>query len=231
MNWVISTSNEEIDMNFGGGLPLPSLMLIEGDHGSGKSAFTAQIIKGMLDSGMKVTCITENMPSDYIRKMKSITFDFSKAFFKNDLSIVSFHSNQDWAKKSPLMLPVIGDFIEEQFQNINCVVIDSLSFLTMHNDTNTILDFLTKCKHLVARGMSVVLTMHPNSMPQDIGLRLKSLCDVYLVLKTTNIGDRAVKVMNIVKLIGATMSPDSGFAFNVDSTFGIKIVPISMASV
>ena len=106
----------------------------------------------------------------------------------------------------------------------------STSDLTMYSDADQILDFLTRCKNLIAGGMSIILTMHENSMPQDIALRMKSACDVYLSLSTASIGGRAVKIMKIIKLIGSTSQSESSFAFEVDTNFGIKIVPISTAN-
>ena len=47
------TGNEEIDRQFGGSLPFPSLMLLEGDHGTGKSAMVALFMQGLLESGKK----------------------------------------------------------------------------------------------------------------------------------------------------------------------------------
>ncbi len=35
------TGNEEIDRQFGDSIPIPTLMLIEGGHGTGKSAMVA----------------------------------------------------------------------------------------------------------------------------------------------------------------------------------------------
>ncbi|MEW5840725.1 MAG: ATPase domain-containing protein, partial [Thermoproteota archaeon] len=71
---TVSTSNEEVDRQLGGGLPLPSLILMEGEHGTGKSALTAQFMKGMLESKRKVLYITtESNIKDYITKMKKIT--------------------------------------------------------------------------------------------------------------------------------------------------------------
>ena len=64
---TVSTSNEEVDRQIGGGLPLPSLVLIEGEHGSGKSALTAQFMKGMLESKRTVLYITtESNIKEYI---------------------------------------------------------------------------------------------------------------------------------------------------------------------
>jgi len=46
-----STGNEEIDRQFGDSIPVPTLMLIEGGHGTGKSAMVALFMHGLLASG------------------------------------------------------------------------------------------------------------------------------------------------------------------------------------
>ena len=51
MTEIIPVGNEEVDRNIGGGIPVPSLMLIEGGHGTGKSAICAQMMKGLLEGG------------------------------------------------------------------------------------------------------------------------------------------------------------------------------------
>ncbi|MBI1829091.1 MAG: flagellar accessory protein FlaH [Thaumarchaeota archaeon] len=230
---IISTGNDEVDIQLGGGLPLPSLIVIEGDHGAGKSAVIAQFMKGMLDAELKVLCITENTVNDYIKKMKSITFDFAKPFLENKLTVLSLQINGNkWSKEqSSLVLPTIGKYITENAKKNNCVIIDSLSFLTIHSSTSSILEFITKCKNLVSNGMSIVITMHPDSISQDVGLRLKSVSDGYLLLSSSRVGDKFVKVMKTIKLIGSVTQPEPEFAFDIDPIFGIKIVPISMTSV
>ena len=61
-------------------------------------------------------------------------------------------------------------------------------------------------------------------------MRIKSACDVYFSLSTASIGGKAVKVMKVIKLIGASEASESSFAFEIDTNFGIKIVPISTAN-
>ena len=229
---TISTCNEEVDRQIAGGIPSPCLMMIEGVNGTGKSAIAAQFIKGILMADMKVICITENTVKDYIEKMKAITFNFTKAFLRNKLSVLPLHVyGTTWSQKqSSLLLPAIGQYINSNSKNFECVVIDSVSLLTMYSSADQILDFLTKCKYLVSTGMTVILTMHANSIPEDTALRIRSACDVYLSLSSSNIGGKAVKVMNIIKLIGSQEQSESSFAFEVDNNFGIKIVPISSAN-
>ena len=229
---IIPCTNEEVDRQFGGGIPFPTLMLIEGDHGTGKSALAAQFMKGFLQSGKKILCVTENTVKEYIENMKSITFNFSTAFLRNRLTIMPLHMyGVQWNKEqSAYLLPVVGKYIGNSFKEHNCVVIDSLSLLTVFSDASRILEFFTQCKYLVARGMSIIITIHPEDIPPDLRMRVKGGVDVYLKLGSTNIGGKDVKTLKIVKLIGAKENTDSGFAFEVDMTFGIKIVPISMAN-
>jgi len=227
-----STGNEEIDRQFGDSIPVPTLMLIEGGHGTGKSAMVALFMNGLLESGRKVLCITENTVKEYIENMKAITYNFSHAFLQNKLTIMPLHVyGVKWNKEqAAYLLPVISKYISNSFKETNVVIIDSLSLLTVFADPAKILDFFTQCKYLVASGMTVILTTHPNDIPPDIAQRVTGSVDVYLQLGSTNIGGKDVKTCKIVKLIGADTTPESGFAFEVNQIFGIKIVPISMAN-
>jgi len=226
------TGNDEVDRQFGGGIPFPSLMLIEGGHGVGKSAMVAQFMKGLLDSDKKVLCITENTVKDYIENMKAITFNFSHAFLQNRLTIMPLHVyGIKWSKEqSAHLLPVISRYISNSFKETNVVVIDSLSLLTVFSDDSKILEFFTQCKYLVANGMSVIITVHTNDIPANIAQRITGSVDVYLKMDSTNVGGKEVKIMKIVKLIGSENPAESSFAFEVDQIFGIKVVPISTAN-
>ena len=226
------TGNEEVDRQFGGSIPFPSLMLLEGGHGTGKSAMAALLMKGLLDADKKILCITENTVKEYIENMKAITFNFSHAFLQNKLSIMPLHVyGIKWSKdQAAHLLPVISKYISNSFKETNVVVIDSLSLLTVFSDESKILDFFTQCKYLVANGMGVIITIHENDIPADIAQRVTGSVDVYLKLGTTNVGGKSVKTMKIVKLIGSEAQSESSFAFEVDQTFGIKIVPIATAN-
>lgn len=232
MTEIISTGNEEVDRMIGGGVPAPSLMLIEGAHGTGKSAITALFMKGLLDGGKKVLCITENTVKEYIENMKAITFNFSSAFLQNRLTVMPLHMyGVRWNKEqSAFLLPVISKYIGNSFKETNCVVIDSLSLLTIFADASKILDFFTQCKYLVANGMTIIITVHPDDIPGDIAQRVKGSVDGFLQLGSTNIGGKDVKTFKVVKLIGSKDAVESSFAFEIDMIFGIKIVPISTAN-
>ncbi len=189
-------------------------------------------MKGLLDADKKILCITENTVKEYIENMKAITYNFSHAFLQNKLTIMPLHVyGIKWSKEqSAHLLPVISKYISNSFKETNVVVIDSLSLLTVFSDETKILDFFTQCKYLVANGMGVIITIHENDIPADIAQRVTGSVDVYLKLGNTNVGGKDVKVLKIVKLIGSEAQSESSFAFEVDQTFGIKIVPIATAN-
>ncbi|MEJ2149661.1 MAG: ATPase domain-containing protein [Chloroflexota bacterium] len=76
MKKIISSGNSELDGKMGGGLPVGSLTLIEGESGAGKSILTQQIIFGSLQDGFKVTLFTsENTVKSLISQMQSLDLD------------------------------------------------------------------------------------------------------------------------------------------------------------
>ncbi len=229
---IISCGNEEFDRMFGGGIPFPSLMLIEGGHGTGKSVIAAQFMMGLLENKKNVLCITENTVKEYIENMKAITFNFSTPFLQNRLTIMPLHMyGVKWNKEqSEYLLPVIGKYMGNSFKETNVVVIDSMTLLTIFTDNTKILEFFTQCKYLVSSGMSIILTMHPDDIPADIALRVKGSVDCYLQLAATTIGGKSVKTLKVIKLIGSKEPSEYTFAFEVDMSFGVKIVPISTAN-
>ena len=232
MTEIVPCGNEEFDRMFGGGIPFPSLMLIEGGHGTGKSVIAAQFMTGLLENKKNVLCITENTVKEYIENMKSITFNFSTPFLQNRLTIMPLHMyGVKWNKEqSEYLLPVIGKYMGNSFKETNVVVIDSMTLLTIFTDTTKILEFFKQCKYLVSSGMSIILTIHPDDIPADIALRVKGSVDCYLKLESTTIGGKAVKTLKVIKLIGSKEPSEYSFAFEVDMIFGVKIVPISTAN-
>ena len=54
----ITTGSGEIDKKLGGGIPVGSLTLIEGQSNAGKSVLTQQLTSGALASGVKVAYFT-----------------------------------------------------------------------------------------------------------------------------------------------------------------------------
>ncbi|MCS6767809.1 MAG: hypothetical protein NZ517_03610 [Candidatus Nitrosocaldus sp.] len=229
---IISTTNEEIDRQLGGGLPLPSLILVEGEHGSGKSVVAALFTYGMLAAGMRVLMISENNIREYIDKMKAITYNFSIHFLKRRLIMLPLYVyGAKWSREhAKHLLPIISRYMSANADKFDAVVIDSISLLTMYAEEEAILDFITRCKNLVTNGISILVTTHPSSIDENIGSKLRAASDCYIRLKSVNVAGRDVKSVEIVKILGSMGQVNSQFSAEVSSIFGLKIVPIAMAN-
>ena len=89
---LIPTGNEELDSRIGGGVPIPSLILIEGDHGTGKSVLVQQITYGALKAGLVVNYITtESTVKELLQQAKRLSFDMTDWFLMGKLRIYPIH--------------------------------------------------------------------------------------------------------------------------------------------
>ncbi|MEM4553933.1 MAG: ATPase domain-containing protein [Ignisphaera sp.] len=229
---AISTSNEELDNRLGGGIPIPSLILIEGDHGTGKSVLAQQITYGALKNNMNVYYLTtENTVKDFLLQTKRLSIDMTSFFFKGKLKIFPVHiEGAKWAKRvAKYLLDIVGEFMLRTIDYWDLMVIDSFSVLAVYASINDVLDFISRAKNITSRGKVIVFVVHPEALTDDIMIRLRSECDGYIRLKPYSVGGMIIKVMEIVKLRGALGPVDSMIAFDVDPAFGIKIIPISLA--
>ena len=229
---IISTGNEEIDRQFGGGLPSPSLVFIAGEHGTGKSALTAQIMLGLNSSKKRVMCIIENTVKQYLQKMKSITFNFTRAFVRNQILFVPVYiKDAKWSKEnSERILAEIKEYMIKKSDAYDVIIIDSISPMILNSNEETILNFLSFCKETVGKGKTVIITSHSSDFSKAANTAIIGASDVYLKLGLMTVGDKEVKTLKAIKMLGAKDTPESGFAFEVDLIFGIKIVPVSMAN-
>lgn len=231
MTEIIPTGNDEVDRKLGGGLPLPIMMLIEGDTGTGKSVLCAQFMNGLLKQGMRVMLFTNNNVMNFLEKMRLITYDFFNYFLNDQLRMVPMHAyNTSWSQEqSKILLPLIERYLASQTKKYDVVIFDPLTLLCMYSDTDTILNFFTKLKHYVANGTSIIMTMHDDILSKDVSLQVKSTCDANIELLKINLGGSSFHQFKNIKFSGAVNSVASSFSFDVTNQFGIKIIPITSA--
>ncbi len=232
MGKIISTGNEELDRKLPGGIPHPSLIFIEGSHGTSKTVLTQQFLYGMLRSGLRALVFTtETTTKDYILKMKNVSLDVTKYYLKGDLKVYSTQiRGLSWRKSvARKLLPMLGEYIMEKRKLYDSLIIDSLSHLAIYSTPTSVLDFFNKVRLLTDEGKTVLITLHEGVLREDLTIRARALCDGYIKLSTATIGGRIVKVMRIIKLKGAPTTFDTSISFDVDPAFGVKIVPIALA--
>jgi len=231
---IIKLGIEELDRGIGGGLPHPSLISIEGEHGSGKTVISQYVVNAFLNSGLRVLVITsEATIKEYLAMMESLGLKAVNRFLSGQLSIYPLHvEGGKWSEKlSPLFLRVTGNFLELRKDKFDLAVIDSLSVLTFNVKEHELLTFITRVKNFVSDGKTVLLTFHPDFLPHGSMTRLRATSDVYFVVRNTRFLGMQVKVLEVVKLWGSKGERRNSLYFEVNPQMGLRILPLGAVSI
>ncbi len=232
MGGFVSTGNEELDARIGGGIPVSTLLLLEGPHGSGKSVLALHIAYGALRVGLKVTYMTtEETVKGLLSQASRIGLDIDSFYMRGQLKIYPLYiEGVKWDKGSASrLLPLMAEYIKNTLKFWDVMVIDSFSVIASYASLTSTLNFVTKLKMIASRDKLLVLTVHSEALNENIMLRLRSICDGIIKLKYGEIGGVPVRIMEVVKLKRALGPVELVIAFDVDPSFGIKILPIALA--
>ncbi len=228
---ALKTGNSELDRLIGG-IPIPSMDLVEGVNDSGKSVFVQQLTYGALHQGFKVRYLTtENTIKSLISQMTSITLDITPFFISGKLNITPLHvKGLLWDDTTSMYhLTLLLNFLNEKDKS-DLIIIDSLTYLVTHAITNDVLDFFSGCRNIVDYNeKTIIITIHPYAFESDLMARIRSICDGHFTLKVKEVGEKTVRMLEIAKLRGAQKITGNIISFEVDPVFGLKIVPLTQA--
>jgi flagellar protein FlaH len=223
---VISTGNSEIDKKLGGGIPMGSMTLIEGESDSGKSVLTQQMIWGSLYDGFSaVLFTTENTVKSFIRQMNSLSLDVTDFMLLGKLRVFPISASQ--SQLTPTQVFTILLAALEARGGTPLVVVDSLSTFITHTSIDETMTYFEMSKHYCDRGMSIVNVVNSYAFEQGEFARVRSICDAHIRLRTEQMGDRLIKVMEVAKVRGAEMTTGNVVSFDVEPMMGMKIIPVS----
>lgn len=231
---TVSTGNEELDLRLGGGLPFPAIVVIEGDNGTGKTALCCQFVYGLTSNGKKALYITtENSIKGLLDQARNINIDLITPYIKGLLTLVPAHlEGIKWGKRGVRELTeLLMEFIRVRSKGFDTVILDSMTLLLNYVSANQLYDLITVFRRVVKEGKLAIVTLHSKVVKEEVMKVLIASSDVYLRLFLTELGGRAVKAMNIIKIRGAPTLAETVIAFDVDPAFGIKVVPLAIAKV
>lgn len=228
---VIQTGVKEIDDKLGGGIPVGSLGLIEGQADSGKSVLGQHLAFGALTSNLSVAYYTtENSVKSLISQMDSLSL-FTTDYFLTDrfrVYALALRSSLRGGKRFFSMLSSHLNNLPDRFQ---LVIFDSITQLVAHNKPVDVIDFFWTCKQVCDNGRSVMLVAHHYAFEEEILSRSRSVCDTHLRLRLEDLGDRMVRSMEVLKVKGADRTTGEVVSFEIEPRTGMRIIPLSKAKV
>jgi flagellar protein FlaH len=224
---LITTGNIEFDKKMGGGIPVGSLTLIEGQSDAGKSVLVQQLTWGSLKTGLRVLYYTtENTTRSLIKQTQDLGLDIEDYFLLGRVSIYPVpqaFSEEQSRSIFQLLRQHIGQ------QDADVVIVDSLTTFIAHVSDQETLTFFTLCKEFCDLNKTVIFTMHTYALSEQMLIRLRSLCDAHLRLRVEEVGERLVKALEVAKVRGAEKSTGNVISFEVEPNLGMRIVPITKA--
>ena len=225
---IISTGHAEIDKKLGGGIPIGSLTLIEGQSDAGKSVLCQQMIWGSLTGGFRVLVFTtENTVKSLMSQMASLGLDVLDYLLLGRIKV--FYMKPSVIKEcSAATFEILIETIEK-YGSFQLVIIDSLTPIVSGTDDIKILSYLERCKTICDQSRTIMNVVHTYAFDNDTLVRVRSACDAHLRLTIEKVGDKLVKSLEVAKVRGATQNTSNVVAFEVEPEVGMKIMPISRA--
>jgi flagellar protein FlaH len=224
---VISTGSREIDDKMGGGVPHSSMTLIEGDSNSGKSILTQQMSWGSLHDGFRLSFFTtENTVKSLVRQMVSLNIDITDYLLLGRFRLFSMEVSQTRSETMDVLLQAIKT---EGASGSDMIFVDALTPCITSSPPEAVLSFFEKCKRLCSEGMTIVIVVHSHAVDKELLVRITSLCDAHLRLRTEEVGERLIKAMEVSKVRGASKRTGNIISFEVEPGFGMRIIPINKA--
>ena len=227
---IVSTGSSEIDKKLGGGIPVGSLVLLEGQSDAGKSVVSQHFTHGSLTSRMSTAYYTtENTVKSLMTQMSSLNLDVVDYFLCDRLRVYPLEISSTKEGDTTWAFRALLDHFDSLPIRFNLTIVDSLTGLVAHSDDRSIIDFFASCKQLCDRGRTIIAVVHSYAFDDRMLIRIRSLCDAHLVLKVEQVGERLIKIMEVAKVRNADQSTGNLISFDVEPGMGMKIIPISKA--
>jgi len=214
-----------------GGIPMPSMNLIEGENDTGKSVFAQDVAWGALMSGFTVRYVTTEMTVEsLVSQMESLSFNASPFFIKGIFKITAFHAKGiNWDESiASNYLTVMLNFIKKK-GDASVVIFDSLTYIATHSSEKDLLNFLSELRNYVdQRGRIVFVTIHPFAFDSNLLIRIRSICDGHMVFKVKTLpSNETARTLEILKLRGAAKATNNLCTFKVEPGLGIRVLPFT----
>jgi flagellar protein FlaH len=227
---VISTGHGEIDKKLGGGIPIGSLTLVEGQSDAGKSVLCQQMIWGSLKDDFKVVLFTtENTVKSLVTQMDSLGLSMTDYLLLGRIKIYTMRPSLVRSNAAAALQSILDTM--EDYEDFDLPIMDSITQIAAGATGAECLAYFERCKTLCDRGKTIINVAHTYAFEQDLLVRIRSICDAHFKLAIERVGDRLVKTLEVAKVRGATQTTGNVLSFDVEPEIGMKIMPLSRAKV
>jgi flagellar protein FlaH len=219
----IQIHTDEIHGRLGIGIPRSSLMLLEGEDSSGKSAVAQRLLIGFLRNKATATYVsTELSTRDFIRQMASMDYRIDEYLLDDRLLFIP-------------MFPRIGktvprkDFLDRLMSarklfEKDCIIIDSLSSLISETySKEEYFKLIGFFKKIIGEGKVILLTVDPEFIDKNMLTILESTCDVHFKLIMKQVGSSLKRFIMVKRFKGGSMQVGELVGFRIEPEVGFVV--------
>ncbi|WP_297464259.1 ATPase domain-containing protein [Thermococcus sp.] len=195
----IRIPNDELHRRIGGGIPSGSVVLIEGDRGTGKSILSQRLLYGFLRNGHTATYVSSQYTTPgFINQMDSLGYGIVQDLIKRRLLFVSLH---------PLLVGLVdrSRFLPRfmgarELWKPDVVIADSVAaLLPPEPDEEEIRAFSLHLKRVSSLGKVVIMTLNPADVDRESLSVLEEVSTMLIRLSVKAFGGDLKNSATIVK--------------------------------
>jgi flagellar protein FlaH len=220
---------DELDKKLGGGFPNGSLVLIDGEHGSGKSVLLQRLIYGLLENGHSVTYLSTQLTTrDFISQMYSLNFPVLPYLASNKILFISIYPLISETKHGDFFFTKLME--TRDLYNNDVLVVDTLSSVIKYNkDNQKLSDLIGFFKRITGMGKTIALAVNSNDLDEDTLSMLRSSAHIYISTKQKTLGDKIKQSIVVNKYLSAQQPYTTITNFRIVPKIGF-IIEISSIS-
>ncbi|WP_456365634.1 ATPase domain-containing protein [Thermococcus sp.] len=219
----IELKGDELHRRLGGGIPAGSIMLLEGDRGTGKSIFVQRLLYGFLMNGYRASYVSSQYTTvEYIKQMESIGYDIIPFLIRKKLIFVSLYPLLTGvSERRKFLSRLLG---EPRIWEPDIVIIDAFSsLLSREQEPSAIRDFLLYVKKLASLDKVIIMTANTEEIDRDSLFALEEAATMLFRLNVKVFGGDLKNSATIVKYNNAKGVFQKIIPFRVEPKVGLIV--------
>ncbi|HVL48449.1 MAG TPA: ATPase domain-containing protein [Candidatus Thermoplasmatota archaeon] len=222
---------DELADRLGGGLPEGSLIVIEGEYGAGKSILLQRFLYGLLKNDVSVTLVsTELTTLHFIEQMYSLDYPVEESILEHKLLFLPVYPVLGFRGRKDDMLERL--LAAKKMYSFDVIAIDAFSSLLKSylkavgdrvDSTSKLEEALYMFKLLNARGRTIILTLEPADLQEEMASMLKAAADIYLQVRLEVVGNNVSRSLLVKRFGRAEKTVGDVVPFRVEPKVGLVV--------
>ncbi len=227
---TVELERDELNRTIGGGLPINSLILLEGTDGAGKSLIAQRMAYGLIENNTTVSYLsTELSTAGFIEQMASLSYDIKYPMLDERLFFISLFPYYGNGMLKKNFLDVLLN--SKKLFSSEVIIFDTLSFLLIDEQLNAqeAFAFLTFLKKLNNIGKTVIICVDPEHLNAKLLTLIRSSGDIIFELQLREFAGQPVRVISVKRFKRSGGDVTNAIPFRVEPGKGMVIEIVSFS--